>query len=173
LHVSAKDRGTGKEQKITITASSGLDDTEIKKMVDEAESHAEEDQARRDSVETKNMAENTVYQTEKMVKEHGDKVPDDKKAKVESAVEDLKKAIEGGNVDDMKAKMETLNTEMQAISSEMYAQASAQQQTAGEEGGEQEQGNGPEASESASSESKEKEDVIDADFEMVDDDKQS
>ncbi len=173
LHVSAKDLGTGKEQKITITASSGLDDTEIKKMVDEAESHAEEDQARRDSVETKNMAENTVYQTEKMVKEHGDKVPDDKKAKVESAVEDLKKAIEGGNVDDMKAKMETLNTEMQAISSEMYAQASAQQQAAGEEGGEQEQGSGPEASESASSESKEKEDVIDADFEMVDDDKQS
>ena len=173
LHVSAKDLGTGKEQKITITASSGLDDTEIKKMVDEAESHAEEDQTRRDSVETKNMAENTVYQTEKMVKEHGDKVPDDKKAKVESAVEDLKKAIEGGNVDDMKAKMETLNTEMQAISSEMYAQASAQQQAAGEEGGEQEQGSGPEASESASSESKEKEDVIDADFEMVDDDKQS
>ena len=173
LHVSAKDLGTGKEQKITITASSGLDDTEIKKMVDEAESHAEEDQARRDSVETKNMAENTVYQTEKMVKEHGDKVPDDKKAKVESAVEDLKKAIEGGNVDDMKAKMETLNTEMQAISSEMYAQASAQQQAAGEEGGEQAQGSGPEASESASSESKEKEDVIDADFEMVDDDKQS
>lgn len=173
LHVSAKDLGTGKEQKITITASSGLDDSEIKKMVDEAESHAEEDQKRRDSVETKNMAENTVYQTEKMVKEHGDKVPDDKKAKVESAVEDLKKAIEGGNVDDMKAKMETLNTEMQAISSEMYAQASAQQQAAGEEAGEQAQGSGPEASESASSESKEKEDVIDADFEMVDDDKQS
>jgi len=119
LNVSAKDLGTGKEQKITITASSGLSDDEVKNMVDDAERYAEEDKAKRESVETKNMSENVVYQSEKLLKEQGENLDADKKAKVESAIADLKKAIEGNNTEEMKAKLETLNTEMQAISQEM------------------------------------------------------
>jgi len=172
LNVSAKDLGTGKEQKITITASSGLSEDEVKKMVEEAERHADEDKARRESVETKNMAENIVYQTEKLLKENGDKVDADKKAKVESAIEGLKKALEGNSTDEIKAKMEALNQEMQAISQEMYAHA---QQAAGEQqaaGGAGAAPGGGEQGQQAAGESKEKEgDVIDADFEMVDDDK--
>jgi molecular chaperone DnaK len=171
LNVSAKDLGTGKQQKITITASSGLSEAEVKKMVEEAERHADEDKTRRETVETKNMAENVAYQTEKMLKEHGDKVDSAKKAKVESAVEALKKALESGGTDEIKAKMEALNTEMQAISQEMYAHAQAagaaggenaggapgsQQERQGGEGGGKKQADG---------------DVIDADFEMMDDDK--
>jgi molecular chaperone DnaK len=170
LNVSAKDLGTGKEQKITITASSGLSEEEVKSMVEEAERHADEDKARRESVETKNMAENIVYQTEKLLKENGDKVDADKKAKVEGAIDALKKALEAGATDDIKAKMEALNQEMQAISQEMYAQA---QQAGGEQ-----QAGGPEATAGdtgaqAGDEAKKDDDgdVIDADFEMVDDDK--
>jgi len=171
LNVSAKDLGTGKQQKITITASSGLSESEVKKMVDEAERHADEDKARRESVETKNMAENIVYQTEKMLKEHGDKVDAGKKAKVESAVAALKKAAEGHSTEDIKAKMDALNQEMQAISQEMYAHA---QKAGGEQqasGGGASSG-GPSQDASAGGGAKEKDgDVIDADFEMVDDDK--
>ncbi len=171
LNVSAKDLGTGKQQKITITASSGLSESEVKKMVEEAERHADEDKSRRESVETKNMAENIVYQTEKMLKEHGDKVDAGKKAKVESAVAALKKAAEGHSTEDIKAKMDALNQEMQAISQEMYAHA---QQAGGEQqasGGGASAG-GPAQDASAGGGAKEKDgDVIDADFEMVDDDK--
>jgi len=171
LNVSAKDLGTGKQQKITITASSGLSEAEVKKMVEEAERHADEDKARRESVETKNMAENIVYQTEKMLKEHGDKVDSDKKAKVESAIAALKKALESNSTDEIKAKMEVLNQEMQAISQEMYAHA---QQAAGEQqqaGGEASSG-GTAQEQSAGAGAKDKDgDVIDADFEMVDEDK--
>jgi len=171
LNVSAKDLGTGKQQKITITASSGLSESEVKKMVDEAERHADEDKARRESVETKNMAENLVYQTEKMLKEHGDKVDAGKKAKVESAVAALKKAAEGHSTEDIKAKMDALNQEMQAISQEMYAHA---QQAGGEQqasGGGASSG-GPAQDASSGGAAKEKDgDVIDADFEMVDEDK--
>jgi len=172
LNVSAKDLGTGKQQKITITASSGLSEAEVKKMVEEAERHADEDKARRESVETRNMAENIVYQTEKMLKENGDKVDADKKAKVESAIDALKKAVEAGSTEDIKAKMEALNQGMQAISQEMYAHA---QQAAGEQqqaGGEASAGGAAQEKPSDGGGSKAKaDDVIDADFEMVDDDK--
>jgi len=169
LHVSAKDLGTGKEQKITITATSGLDDGDIEKMVKDAEAHAEEDAKKRESVETHNMAENAVYQTEKLLKEQGDKVPDDKKSGVEAAIEELKTAIKADNTDEIKAKMEVLNTEMQAISADLYAQAP--EGAPGAEGAPAPEGDagGPEA---PAEETKEEEgDVIDADFEMVDDDK--
>jgi molecular chaperone DnaK len=171
LNVSAKDLGTGKQQKITITASSGLSEAEVKKMVEEAERHADEDKARRESVETKNLAENIVYQTEKLLKENGDKVDAGKKAKVEDAVAALKKALESGSTDEIKAKMEALNQEMQAVSQEMYAHA---QQAAGEQqqAGSKTSGGGAAQEQSAGAGSKEKDgDVIDADFEMVDDDK--
>ena len=168
LHVGAKDLGTGKEQKITITASSGLNDSEVKKMVQEAEAHAEEDQKKRESVEVKNRAEATVYEFEKFLKEHGDKLSGEHKAKAEAAAERLKKAVQGNDIDAMKAAMEELNTTMQAMSSEMYAKAKGarQQQSAQAE----EPRQGPAEAE-AKEEGKPAGDVIDADFEMVDDDK--
>jgi len=168
LNVSAKDLGTGKEQKITITASSGLSDDEVKNMVDDAERYAEEDKTKREAVETKNMAENVVYQSEKLLKEQGDDLDAEKKSKVESAIADLKKALEAGNTEEMKAKLEILNTEMQAISQEMYAKAQAAQQEAGGAEGAADAGGAPE---NAKSEKKDEGEVIDADFEMVDEDK--
>ena len=138
-------------------------------MVREAEAHAEEDQKRRESVETKNVAENLAYQTEKLLKEQGDKVASDKKAKVESAVEDLKKAIETDDVEQIKAKMEALNAAMQEVSADLYAQTKADAP-----GAEEAAGGAPAGEETKSEEDEEKKDegeVIDADFEMVDDDK--
>lgn len=164
LHVSAKDLGTGKEQNITITASSGLSDSEIENMVKDAEKFADEDEKKREAVEVKNQAENIVYQTEKLIKENGEKVDKNKIAKVESTLEELKGAIKAGGVDDIKAKMETLNTEMQAVSADLYAQAKK-----GSENDAEEEDSAPEGNQK---EGKKKDDgeVIDADFEMVDDD---
>jgi len=171
LHVSAKDLGTGKEQKITITASSGLDESEIDQMVEDAEKFAEEDQKKREAVETTNMAENVVYQTEKLLKEQGEKIAEDKKAKVEAAVEELKETIKSEDADAIKAKLEALNAEMQAVSSDLYAQAKT-------EGPGQEEpppgdtgpgGGAPD--EEAGKKDEDEGEVIDADFEMVDDDK--
>jgi len=173
LSVSAKDLGTGKEQKITITASSGLNDQDIDAMVKDAEKHAEEDQQKREGVETRNMAENVVYQTEKMLSEQGDKVDADKKAKVEAAVEELKTALKSEDNEAIKAKLEVLNTEMQAISADLYAQA----QQDGAEGAPDGDGVAPDAAsgdgagEAEATEGTPDADVIDADFEMVDDQK--
>ncbi|MFC1462323.1 molecular chaperone DnaK [Verrucomicrobiota bacterium] len=166
LHVSAKDLGTGKEQKITITASSGLEDDEVQKMVKDAEQFAEEDQKRRESVEAKNMGENIIYQTEKLLKEQADKVASDKKAKVESALENLRQAVKSEDADDIKAKMEALNTEMQAISADLYAQAKQDTQQDEAPQGDAAQGG---KTEDAESPKKDEGEVIDADFEMVDD----
>lgn len=165
LHVGAKDLGTGREQKITITASSGLTKEEIEKMRHEAESHASDDAQRREEAETRNRADATVYETEKFIKEHGDKVSADKKAKVETAVGQLKEAVKAGDVARMKSGLETVNTEMQALSAELYAQAKqpgagAQQQ--GPQGG---------GAADAGAKGGAEGDVIDADFEMVDDNK--
>jgi molecular chaperone DnaK len=168
LNVSAKDLGTSKEQKITITASSGLSEDEIKNMVDDAEKFADDDQKRREAVETRNMAESVVYQTEKLLKEQGEKVSDENKAKVQVSVDALKEALKGDNDEEIKAKMEALNTEMQAISSELYSQAQADapqgEAAPGADAG------GP-AGEADAGPAKDDGDVIDADFEMVDDDK--
>jgi molecular chaperone DnaK len=168
LNVSAKDLGTSKEQKITITASSGLSENEIKNMVDDAEKFADDDQKRREAVETRNMAESVVYQTEKLLKEQGEKVSDENKTKVQASVDALKEALKGDNDDEIKAKMEALNTEMQAISSELYSQAQADapqgEAAPGADAG------GP-AGEADAGPAKDDGDVIDADFEMVDDDK--
>ncbi len=169
LKVSAKDLGTGKEQHITITASSGLSDDEISQMVDDAAKHADEDEKRREAVDTKNSAESIVYQTEKLLKENEDKVSEEAKTKVESAVEALKEALKSDNTEEIKAKMEALNTEMQAISAEMYAQPGEAGAEAGAGAGE-----APGADAGAAggeAEAKDDGDVIDADFEMVDDDK--
>jgi len=167
LHVSAKDLGTGKEQNITITASSGLNEDDIKDMVQDAEQHAEDDQKRREAVETKNMAENLVYQTEKLLTEQGEKVAADKKSQVESAVEDLKNAIKSDSTDEMKAKMEALNSAMQALSADLYAQAKSE----GPQAAPSPEGEDTEKKEGGEPSKKDEGDVIDADFEMVDNDK--
>ncbi len=168
LHVSAKDLGTGKEQKITITASSGLDESEIKRMVNEAEAHGDDDKQRKEQVETRNMAENLVYQVEKLLKEQGDKVAEDKKAKVEAALEKTKEAIKSDDAEQIKSAMETLNTEMQAVSADLYADAKKGQPAP--DSGEAQAGPSDDKKEEGA-ESKKDEDVIDADFEMVDDQK--
>jgi molecular chaperone DnaK len=176
LHVSAKDLGTGKEQKITITASSGLSESEIKKMVSEADSHAEEDQQRREKAETRNMAENAVYQTEKLIREQGSKIAADKKARVESAIGELKSAIKTEDVGNMKSKMEALNREMQSVSQDLYSQARASGGHAhGPAGADAGAGGaaagGNEGREQPSGSKGNEGGVIDADFEMVDDEK--
>jgi len=165
LHVTAKDLGTGKEKKITITASSGLSDKDIEQMVKDAESHAAEDEKVKEAAETHNQADTLAYSTEKFLKENGDKIDDGKKASLQATVDKLKKAIESKDIDQMKAEMETLNGEMQAVATEMYAKA---QQEAGPEAG-------PDAGAKPGGESakKQDDDVIDAEFEMVDDEKKS
>jgi molecular chaperone DnaK len=169
LKVSAKDLGTGKEQHITITASSGLSDDEISQMVDDAAKHADEDEKRREEIDTKNNAESIVYQTEKLLKDNADKISDENKTKVEAAVEALKEALKSDNTEEIKAKMEALNTEMQAISAEMYAQPGE----AGDAGAAGDASAGEDASGAAGNDTEAKDDgdVIDADFEMVDEDK--
>ncbi len=173
LHVSAKDLGTGKEQKITITSSSGLDKSEIERLVKDAEQHASEDQQKRESVELRNRADATVYETEKFLKEHGAKVDAAKKSAVESAVESLKQAIKAGGAEGIKSGMEAVNQQMQAVSAELYAQA--KQGTGGAQPDGTQAGGAdtpPPADEPKGAPGGKKDDgVIDADFEMVDDKK--
>jgi molecular chaperone DnaK len=158
LHVSAKDLGTGKVQKITIQASSGLDDADIERMVKEAEEHASEDAKLKEKVEVKNQADSSVFQIEKLLKENEDKIPADKRAPVEEKIADLKKAIESDDTERIKEGMDALNNAMQAISQDLYSQAGADQASAGSDAGE-----------SASSSQDDSDDIIDA--EVVDDDK--
>ena len=128
LHVTAKDLGTGKEQNITITASSGLTDAEIEKMVNEAKSHAEDDKAAKEKIEIKNKADSMVYQTEKQLKEHGDKLPPEVKQPVEDGIAKLKKAIEADNTETMKTVMAEIEQHLMKFGEQIYQQAQAQQQ---------------------------------------------
>jgi molecular chaperone DnaK len=123
LNVSAKDLGTGKEQKITITASSGLTKDEIERMRKDAESHADEDRKQREEVEARNEADNTVYRTEKFLRENGDKIPGNEKSKIEAAVAAAKDALKGGDIAAIKAATESINESMQAASAELYKAA--------------------------------------------------
>ncbi|MEI6219064.1 MAG: molecular chaperone DnaK, partial [bacterium] len=173
LHVSAKDLGTSKEQNITITASSGLTDKDIARMKEEATQFGEDDNKKRKLAETRNMAENAAYQAEKLVKEQSAKIEADKKAKVEEAIKKVRSVLAGGDAEEIQSAMDALNTEMQAVSADLYSKAKggAHQQPGGGEqqpppgtGGEQ-AGGGPKADGKAEG------DVIDADFEMVDDKK--
>ena len=155
VNVSAKDLGTGKEQKITITASTNMSDEEIEKKVREAEQFAEEDKKNKEAVEIRNNADSLVYQTEKTLNDLGDKVSEDEKSKVNEKVEALKKALEGTDTDDIKAKTDELTTEFHAISQKLYEQAAAQGQAQGAEG--------------ASEGGVKDDNVVDADYEVVDD----
>ncbi len=167
LHVNAKDLGTGKEQKITITASSGLSKDEIEKMRRDAESHADEDKAKREEVETRNEADSAVYRSEKMLKDTGDKISGDDKAKIEKAVAEVKEALKGSDSAAIKAAAEKLNEAWQAVSAELYKAAAAKAQAEKAHAGGQ---SGGEAKGEAKSDDKKKDEgVIDA--EVVDEKK--
>ncbi|WP_048051109.1 molecular chaperone DnaK [Methanosarcina soligelidi] len=157
LHVSAKDLGTGKQQSISIQKPGGLSDDEIERMVKDAEMHAEEDRKRKEEVEIRNNAEALINAAEKTIKEAGDLATEDQKSKVNAAIEDLKKALEGKDAEDIKAKTEALQESVYPISTAMYQKA---QQAAGGEGGAAgTDARGPD------------ETVVDADYEVVDDEK--
>jgi len=173
VNVSAKDTATGKEQKITITATSHLSDDEIERMVNEAKEHADEDKKQREAIDAKNTADGLVYATEKLLKDMGDKVPADMKKKIEDQVGVLKKAIESNDVEQMKKETETLQNLQNELSQQMYAQSS--------EGGPGGQGAGPRARPGAGAAGGQQpggaqqggngadDDVIDAEFEAKDD----
>ena len=124
LHVSAKDLGTGKEQKITITASSGLSKDDIEKMRRDAEEHADEDRKQREEIETRNEAENAVYRSEKMLKDNADKIGGNEKSKLEEAVGQVKEALKGGDITAIKSASEKLTEVWQGVSAELYKAAS-------------------------------------------------
>ena len=171
LHVSAKDLGTGKEQKITITASSGLSKEEIERMRKDAELHADEDAKRREAVETRNQADNLVYQTEKLLKENGDKVPAERKAPVEKAVQDLKDALKTDDVERIRKAQEALTQAMQSVAQDLYAKnpgADAPPDADAAGGAGTAGGGAPGADGNSGAEGG---DVIDADFTMNDDKK--
>ena len=156
LHVAAKDLGTGKEQSIKITASSGLSEEEIEKMVKDAESHAAEDQKKRELIEARNQADGLVYTTEKSLKEHGDQVDADTKQNIEKALENLKKAMEGDDAEEIRKTTEALAQASHKLAEAMYAKAQEGEAAAGA------------AEEQAGTK---EEDVVDAEFEEVDENK--
>jgi len=159
VNVSAKDKGTGREQKIQIQASSGLSEDDIEKMVKDAEEHAAEDKARKEKVEIMNQADSLVHATEKTLEENGDKVGDDVKAPIETALNELKEAKEGDDIEAIKAKMDALQAASMKLGEALYAQSQGDQADAGNAGEGQEQSNASD------------DDVVDADFEEVDEDK--
>jgi molecular chaperone DnaK len=160
VHVSAKDLGTGKEQSIRITASSGLSREEIDKMVRDAESHAVEDKKKREAIEARNHADSLVYQTEKSLKEHGDKIGADDRKKIEDSVADLKKAMEGSDTEAIKSKSDALMQASHKLAEAVYAHAQAGQGEAGTDESHAGQESGPKG-----------EKVVDADFEEIKEDK--
>ena len=159
LNVTAKDMGTGKEQKITITAGSGLSEEEIKKMVNDAKAHEAEDKAAKEKIEVKNRADSMVYQTEKQLKELGDKVPENLKQPIQSNIDQLKKEIEANDTEAMKNTMQKLEEQLMQIGQSVYQQ----QQQGGA------QGANPGAQQGGQQQQAKDGDVVDA--EIVDDDK--
>jgi molecular chaperone DnaK len=157
VNVSAKDMGTGKEQKIVIKSTTNLSDDEIEKAVQEAEQHAEEDKKKKEEIEIRNTADSMVYQTEKALKEMGDNISADEKQKIEGELEKVKKALEGEDSEAIKNATDSLTESFHAISQKMYEQAAEQAQ--------QEQ-------QDQSSGEKKEDDVVDADYEVVDDEEE-
>lgn len=175
VHVSAKDKGTGKEQSIRITAPTKLSDEEINKMVKEAEKYAEEDKKKKDEVELVNQANALLYSTEKSVKDYGDKVSADEKANIEKELEVLREAIKSKDQKKIKAAMESLQKVSHKLAEEVYKDTASQQATAGAGAAgasAQEGASAGSASQGQSSkDNKKDEDVIDADFKVEDDKK--
>jgi molecular chaperone DnaK len=161
VNVSAKDKGTGKEQQIRIQASGGLSEADIQKMVKDAEAHAEEDKKRKAQVEAKNHAEALVHSTEKALAEHGSKVGDADRRVIENAIADLKEALKGSDSDAITAKANALAQASMKLGEAMYKQSTEQQQAGDASGA------------SAGGDGKKEEDVVDAEFTEVDDDKKN
>jgi molecular chaperone DnaK len=155
VHVSAKDLGTGKEQSIKITASSGLSEEEIENLIKDAELHAEEDKSKRELVDARNMADSLIYSTEKSIKEIGDKLDESTKEDINRAIENLKKAMEGEDTEEIKRLADELTQASHKLAETMYAKAAEQQAQAGAGGAE------------STAEASKDEDVVDADFEEV------
>ena len=164
VNVSAKDLGTGKEQKITIKSSSGLDKSEIDRMVKEAAAHEAEDKKRKEAIEAKNNADSLIYQAEKPIKDLGDKADASKVSEIKSKIADLKEAVKTNDVDKIKAASEALTKPLYDLTSDMYKQADAQQQAAQQQAGAQQSGSAQQQ------ESQSGEKVVDADYKVVDDD---
>jgi len=162
VHVTAKDKGTGKEQQIRIQASGGLSDSDIEQMVKDAEKFAEEDKQRREAAEAKNQAESLVHSTEQQIKEHGDKVDASLKGEIETAIAEAKTAIEGGDAEAMKAKTEALAQVAMKLGQAIYEKTQA-------EGGAEAAAQSAEATAEAAPE----EEVVDAEFSEVDEDKKA
>ncbi len=170
LNVSAKDKASGKEQSIRIEASSGLSEAEIEKMKKEAQAHAAEDKRVKEEIETKNQADNLVYQTEKQLNDMKDKISDEDKSKIETALGRLKEAQKGSDINEMKSAMDAVNSAWNEAAQKMYAQSGAQGQPGA---GAQADPMGGATGNAAGAESEPQEDakVEDADYEVVDDDK--
>ena len=164
VNVAAKDLGTGKEQKITIKSSSGLDKSEIDRMVKEAAAHEAEDKKRKEAIEAKNNADSLIYQAEKTIKDMGDKADAGKVSEIKSKIADLKEAVKTDDVEKIKAASEALTKPLYDLTSEMYKQADAQQgaQQGAQAGAQQDAG------QQANQGGDEK--VVDADYKVVDDD---
>ncbi len=156
VHVFAKDLGTGNEQKITITSSAGISDNEIEKMMKEAEVHAEEDKRKREEAETRNNADNLIYSTEKSLRQLGDKLPSGERSNIESAISELKKALAGTDVEAIKQKSQNLMEASHKLAEAIYAQTTQKTTKAEESKGEKK------------SKPEDEEEVVDADFEVVD-----
>jgi molecular chaperone DnaK len=169
LHVSAKDLGTGKEQKISITGSSGLSKEEIERMQRDAETHAEEDKKAKEAIEIKNNADTLAYQSEKQLKDLGGKVPEDKRKQVEEAIKAVREAIEKNDTDAMKRTYDDLQNKFQEVSADLYKQAAASAGPAPGSGAGG--GPGPQAHPQNEGPRKDQGDVVDAEFEVVDEEK--
>ena len=169
LHVSAKDLGTGKEQKISITGSSGLSKEEVERMQKEAELHADEDRTAKESIEIRNNADNLAYQCEKQLKELGDKIPSEKRAEIETKITAVREALKGQDVAAIQATYNDLQNAFQSVSEELYKQAAASGASGatGDDGAQSESGPTPGAGGSRKPEG----DVVDAEFTEVKDDK--
>ena len=161
VHVSAKDLGTGKEQAIKIESSGGLSEEEVEKMINDAEQFADEDKAKRESVEVKNQAETLIYSTEKSVSELGDKLPEEDKTKIEACTEQLKKSVESDDIEAIKSDIEALSQASHKMAEMLYSQQQEKQEG-------QDTGDGSDQqSDSEEKSGKEDEDIVDADFEEV------
>jgi molecular chaperone DnaK len=166
LHVSAKDKATSKEQKIRIEASSGLSDNDIQRMVKDAESHAAEDKKRREEIDTRNRLDSMTYEVEKNVKEWGDRLPAEMKTKLDGAIERARKALRGDDMNEIRAAQEELSRTFSEAGQTFYAQSQAQPSGApGGEAGPTGQSQGP------AGQGQQKEDVVEADYEIVDEGK--
>jgi molecular chaperone DnaK len=170
LNVSAKDLGSGKEQKISITGSGGLSKEEVENLRKDAEAHAEEDRKTREAAEARNSADNLAYQCEKQLAELGEKLSADQKKGVEEAIKDVREKLNGTDVEAIKGATDELQKRFQAISAELYKQA-ASQKTGAQPSDEDEATRGASGSPRGGGTSKPDENVVDADFEVVDDDK--